>query len=744
MKKNQPVFGSLGSNYSLGFALRLLWWYFLPPARSQVQTTLAQQLLDRFPEFSEPYFFATGRDAIQFALQHLPSAAGSKILTQAFSCAAIEEAILGAKMKPVFVDLGERSTNLDAATLQVAYEKNPTARIVLVQHVLGCPADIASIRAWCDEHNLLLIEDLAQSFGGLTTTGESLGSFGHVIVTSFGRDKILDAVAGGCCLFRRGVLQTEPERPELQERSTFQHAIYPLLTVLIRNTFSSGFGKVLQRFAQNAGIIRTPVLRTTPVLGKLSVGQAAAVLEHLKHLPQQLEHRSTITAIYARLLKEHLLFPAARMSGWSALRVPLAVSDPDGLATKLKQHHFYLTDRWYRAAVDSGSIAWNSTYHPGLCPRAETAARSVFTLPTHMRVSAASAVRLAVLLRQVLAQQAAFSVQEITDKTTWEAWIADRPEANFLQSWNWGVFQQQLGNKIIRLGLYNDGQLIGVAQGVFERARRGSYCSFPGGPLLDWDDVQAVAALFSELQKIVRAAGCSFIRFRPQLLDDVVARAVVKQLGTLHAAMHVTADRTVDIDITQSDEQLLANMRKNTRSAIRKAEKEGITTTVSDNPEDIKDFYEQQRLVAQRHKFVPFSYLFLFEQFQTFAKEQQALLISAYRGSDLLATAFVLMYHKQAVYHYGISTAENATLPGAYAVQWRVMIEAKRAGCESYNLWGVAPPGMESHRFAGVSVFKRGFGGREVQYLEAQDIPLKPTYWLTRTFELLRKRYRHL
>ncbi|NCN82559.1 MAG: peptidoglycan bridge formation glycyltransferase FemA/FemB family protein [Candidatus Pacebacteria bacterium] len=744
MKKNKPVFGSLGSNYSFTFACQTLWWYVFPPNSAETQALLAEKLQEIFPDFSKPHFFATGRDAIQFALQNLPITPGTKVLTQAFSCAAIEEAIIGANMLPAFVDIGEHSPNLDVTTLQTAYEKNPEAKVVLVQHLLGYPADVAAIRTWCDERGLLLIEDLAQAFGGVAPSGGRLGSFGHVLVTSFGRDKIIDAVAGGCCLFRQGLLATERAPQQLRSRSTWRQAVYPLLTVSIRATFSLGIGKVLQRGAQKLGIITTPVLRMTLVLEKLSVGQAKLVLEQLGRLPSQLNHRTLIATVYARLLKKYLLAPDLQTSPYSLLRVPLVVQDPDQLAADLKKSNFYLTDRWYRAAVDSGSVVWDSAYHSGSCSQAEKLARSVFTLPTHAQVSVATAVRLATTILQLLEKAPEYMVQEVIDKEIWENWIADRPEANFLQSWHWGVFQERLGNKIIRLGLYRNGSLTGVALGIFERARRGSYCSFPGGPVLDWDEPRAVAAMFSEIKTIVRQQHCSFIRFRPQLVDDEIARAEVARLGTLKAAMHVTADRTIEIDITQSEEQLLAGMRKNTRSAIRKTEGEGIRTEVSRDPKDIQNFYEQQRLVAERHHFVPFSYKFLFEQFQIFAQENQAFLVSAYQGTQLLATAFVLTYHKQAVYHYGISTPENGKLPGAYAVQWRVIAEAQQAGCTSYNLWGVAPPGMDAHRFAGVSLFKRGFGGREVQYLEAQDIPLTQWYWMTRAFELFRKWRRHL
>jgi lipid II:glycine glycyltransferase (peptidoglycan interpeptide bridge formation enzyme) len=61
-----------------------------------------------------------------------------------------------------------------------------------------------------------------------------------------------------------------------------------------------------------------------------------------------------------------------------------------------------------------------------------------------------------------------------------------------------------------------------------------------------------------------------------------------------------------------------------------------------------------------------------------------------------------------------------------------------------YNLWGVAPKEETGHRFYGVSIFKRGFGGEEVQYLPTQDLPLNPKYYLIYALETARKKIRKL
>jgi lipid II:glycine glycyltransferase (peptidoglycan interpeptide bridge formation enzyme) len=206
----------------------------------------------------------------------------------------------------------------------------------------------------------------------------------------------------------------------------------------------------------------------------------------------------------------------------------------------------------------------------------------------------------------------------------------------------------------------------------------------------------------------------------------------------------LTADLTLQLDITKTEDELLVQMRKGTRYEIKKAQKLGITTEVTTDIAHIEEFYQHQLEVAQRHNFVPFSFQFLHEQFAAFLPDQQVALINSYFDSQLLASAFIIFYNNEAVYHYGISTEANAKLPGAYATQWAAICEAKKRGCTTYNFWGIAPEGKTDHRFAGVSLFKRGFGGSEVEYLPAHDIPLSPVYWGPWLFETIRKKLRHL
>lgn len=337
----------------------------------------------------------------------------------------------------------------------------------------------------------------------------------------------------------------------------------------------------------------------------------------------------------------------------------------------------------------------------------------------------------------------AIKKREVTEQKDWEAFIAQHPEANFLHSWLWAEFHKALGHKVIQTGFYDGEELVGVMLMIIENARRGRHGIVPAGPILDWSNKQLVGAAFDAMKQLGAQEKCVFIRVRPQLEVSQAEAAQFKNYGFKSAPMHLHAELTWQLDLTQSEDEILANMRKKTRYEVRQVEKQGISVKTTQDPEAINQFYDIQVETAQRQKFVPFSKKFLKEQFKIFARDDKALLFEAYKEGKLLAQAFIIFYGQEAAYHYGTSTDDNRNLPGAYALQWAAIKEAKKRGIKRYNFWGVTKPEQTEHRFYGVSIFKRGFGGFEVEYLHAQDLVIsKSKYFINAIIETIRKHFR--
>ncbi len=332
------------------------------------------------------------------------------------------------------------------------------------------------------------------------------------------------------------------------------------------------------------------------------------------------------------------------------------------------------------------------------------------------------------------------TVKEIIEEKDWEKFVLLYTGANFLQSWNFGEFHKNLGRVIKRIGFFEEERLVGIMLCVVEKAKRATYLTVPGGPLIDWNNQSCIESFRKTIAEIAKSENCSFVRVRAQILETEENSLLFKKLGFKLAPMHLHAELTRQLDLTKTEEQLMAEMRKTTRYEIRQAHKSGINITVSNNIKDIDEFYNLQRETAKRQGFVEFDKKYLQKQFEAFTDDNQVLLYTATLGRVKLAQAFIIFYGEEADYHYGASTLDGRKYPGAYLIQWEAIKEAKKRGLKRYNFWGVAPDGETSHRFWGVSVFKRGFGGQDLEYLHARDLIINPlSYKLNWVIETARK-----
>ena len=336
-------------------------------------------------------------------------------------------------------------------------------------------------------------------------------------------------------------------------------------------------------------------------------------------------------------------------------------------------------------------------------------------------------------------------VKEVNQKKDWEKFVLSYKGANFLQSFNWGEFHKNLGKTIRRIGFYKQDKLVGVMLCIIEEAKRATYLTVPAGPLINWDDKTQVQQFRQTLESIAREEGCSFIRVRPQILENEKNKKLFESLDFKSAPMHLHAELTRQLDLAKSEDEILSEMRKTTRYEIKQAIKLGIKITTSKDPHDIDDFYKLQNETAKRQHFVEFDRNFLKEQFKVFVKDGQVLLYTTWLGKKKLVQAFIIFYGQEADYHYGASTLDGRRYPGAYLIQWEAIKEAKKRRMKRYNLWGVSPEGDVNHRFWGVSVFKRGFGGEDIEYLHARDLVINPiAYKINQAIEVARKKLRRL
>ena len=325
--------------------------------------------------------------------------------------------------------------------------------------------------------------------------------------------------------------------------------------------------------------------------------------------------------------------------------------------------------------------------------------------------------------------------QEVKNKEVWEGFLEKCQGKTFLQSWNWGEFQEGMGNKIWRFGILNEGELFSVALAVKVRAKRGTF-------LLVQHALDVSELLLNKLKEIAREEKCDFIRVAPLMERNDENKKLFRDLGFRESPMHANAyEATWKLDLTPSEDELLAHMRKTTRYLIRQAQKNtNITIEKSNSADHIEIYQKLNKEVAKRQNFVPFSDSYIKNEFEIFAKDGQALwLFGKYRG-ELAAGALIIFWSGIGFYHQAASLSKYAKFSIPYLLQWEAIKEAKSRGCRLYDFWGyVDTKYQRNHPWAGPTLFKMGFGGRAYEYVKTQDLPLSKKYWLTYIFEKLRK-----
>lgn len=338
-------------------------------------------------------------------------------------------------------------------------------------------------------------------------------------------------------------------------------------------------------------------------------------------------------------------------------------------------------------------------------------------------------------------------IREIEHKKTWEDFLLRCREKTFLQSWHWGEFQKTMGDKVWRQGLYEEGDLVGVAQVFKIAARRGKFLFLPHGPVTKIQNpkskCQILKELLKELKEIAKKESCSFVRVAPIWERTEENEKIFRDLGLRTAPLHTHPEITWELNLEKPEEELLRAMRKTTRYLIRQGLKnEELKIEKSQDQKDIEIFNTLYQKTVNRHHFVPFSLDYLKNEFLSFLPDNQALIFLAkYRG-ECLASAIVIFWQGIAFYHQGASSQKHSKVPASYLLQWEAIREAKRRGCQLYNFWGIAETESRKHPFWGLSLFKKGFGGYEKKYVKTQDLPLSSKYWLTCVFEKLRKKVR--
>jgi lipid II:glycine glycyltransferase (peptidoglycan interpeptide bridge formation enzyme) len=326
---------------------------------------------------------------------------------------------------------------------------------------------------------------------------------------------------------------------------------------------------------------------------------------------------------------------------------------------------------------------------------------------------------------------------EPSDASAWQELLEHSDSGDFLHDWEWSAVAAHDGEPQYRFVLQeaNGGltALVAAQERPLGLGRRFWYV--PHGPVMDYGDAGAearLAAIITGLRAAAEGRRSIAVRFEPRLAMGSAAAATFNNAGLRKVDGHLQVSHTRIVPMA-GDEQMLSAMDKDTRYSVRRAGREGVSISETNDGRDdgpIQAVYELSRLTQQRAGFP----LRPFQRFQLawrgLAGARRAWIMHAHHEDRLLAGAMMIHEGGQSFYFLAGSVREQPgerKLFASHALQWALMRRARDEGARRHDLWGIAPPEAGAdHPWAGVGLFKKGFGGEAVAWAGMWDLVVDP------------------
>ncbi len=142
---------------------------------------------------------SAGTAALHLAMKLAGVKAGDRVFCSDVTFGATVNPVVYEGGIPVFIDTEYDTWNMDPVALEKAFELYPEVKVVVMVHLYGTPAKVDEIKAVCDRHGAIIVEDAAESLGA-TYKGKETGSFGTYNCISFNGNKIITGSSGGMLL----------------------------------------------------------------------------------------------------------------------------------------------------------------------------------------------------------------------------------------------------------------------------------------------------------------------------------------------------------------------------------------------------------------------------------------------------------------------------------------------------------------------------------------------------------------
>jgi dTDP-4-amino-4,6-dideoxygalactose transaminase len=376
---------------------------------------LSSEIKTLYPDHDN-FLYDSGRTALYQLLKSYlelsPSLKDKEVILAGHTCLVVINSILKANLKPVFADFKKETYQMDPQS--IAKQITPDTKFIILQHTFGQTEKINEIKALAQQHNLIVIEDLAHSF--LSKHNQKLlGNFSDSAFLSFGSNKILSCLRGGAAITKNSelskLLQQDYESLEqFPTGQTYKHHLKQVGFYLGQSTyFFLKIGKVFMallaklRLAPKVISISEKQSWTSRIKPyKISDSLAHVCLKQFKRIPENTHNRTTLASQYENGLQA---IPEVKTFSTNSSQVqlffPILVPDPIRLQSVLKRYNVILNLDWTGSPISPNIKSLQKyNYNPTETPFANHNAKHLLLLPLHQNMTSYKAKKIIYLIKK--------------------------------------------------------------------------------------------------------------------------------------------------------------------------------------------------------------------------------------------------------------------------------------------------------------------------------------------------------
>lgn len=329
---------------------------------------------------------------------------------------------------------------------------------------------------------------------------------------------------------------------------------------------------------------------------------------------------------------------------------------------------------------------------------------------------------------------------EKVEKEDYEKFLEEIRPISFLQNYEWGEVEKELGKEVFRFGIYDGNSLIGIVQLIGNKAKRGDFLLIPHGPIIKKEYHQNLKDIILKIIEKIKEEKLNkryiFLRLNSGFLKKEINIEDFKKIKFNLAPIWSVSENFFVKRIDKDEEMLLKEMSSNHRKLVLDSlKKEFLEIEESEDLEKLDIFLKIYKDLSQRKKFTPYPDELIKKEFEIFSKLGKAKLYLGKVENKYYCGALIIFSYDTACYHHGASLPLKEPLN--YKLHWKIMIDAKNMGYKLYNMWGITLSEDKNHPWYGLTQFKKGFGGEIIELLPTLDYKFSSLYYLTYLYEKL-------